>query len=109
MGPDDPRVSVPLATALPDALHQHPMLRLLRERIARSRAQLDAVIDLMPPPLAHLTQPGPVDEGVWVLLAANPSVATKLRQLAPLLEARLAQRGWKGTSIKVRVQRETHP
>ncbi len=106
MSPVDPRVSVPLLTALPVALQQHPMLNSLRERIAHSRAHLDAVVDLLPTPLAALVVPGPVDGGVWVLLAGNPSVAAKLRQLTPILEARLSERGWQGTSIKVRVQRQ---
>jgi hypothetical protein len=103
--PSAVRPSVPLPTALPDALASHPVLTALRERLARSRRYFDAVADLVPAALVSELQPGPVDPGSWVLLAANPSVAAKLRHLAPVLEARLAQRGWEGTAIKVRVQR----
>jgi hypothetical protein len=97
--------SVPLPTTLPQALERHPVLAMLRLRIARSRAHFEAVLDLLPTPLAEHLLAGPADDGSWVLLATNPSVAAKLRHLVPVLEARLAERGWEGTAIKVRVQR----
>lgn len=52
---------------------------------------------------AHV-KPGPVDEAGWSLLAANASVAAKLRQLQPRLEEMLRERGWEVSAIRVKVQ-----
>jgi hypothetical protein len=50
-------------------------------------------------------RPGPIDEAqCWALLVSNAAVAAKLRQFMPLMEARLQQAGWQGSSIRIRVQ-----
>jgi hypothetical protein len=49
-------------------------------------------------------KPGPVDELGWSMLAANASVAAKLRQLQPRLEAVLKERGWQVSAIRIKVQ-----
>jgi hypothetical protein len=48
--------------------------------------------------------PGPVDDKGWTLIAANASVAAKLRQLQPRLEDELLERGWQVSAIRIRVQ-----
>jgi hypothetical protein len=48
-----------------------------------------------------------VDGDCWTLLAAHNPAAAKLRQMLPALLQRLQDRGWQGTSIKVRVQPRT--
>ena len=58
----------------------------------------------LPAALVPHVSAGPVDELGWTLLARNASVAAKLRQLQPRLEAELRQRGWQVTAIRVHVQ-----
>ena len=57
----------------------------------------------MPPPLAGLAKPGPVDAHGWTLLAVTPAAAAKLRQLVPLLDARLVTSGFTPLPIRVKV------
>lgn len=104
VGPDR-RGSVPLPTALPQALEAHPVLARLREQIRGSRERLEAIRDLMPAALWGAVQAGPLDDAGWTLLVAHGPAAAKIRQLAPLIERRLAERGWEGTALRVRVQR----
>lgn len=103
----DRRDAVPLPTTLTRALDEHPTLAQLRAQMQASRQCLDAVADLLSPPLLRSVQAGPFVEGSWTLLAANGSVAAKLRQMGPLLERRLAERGMQITAIRIRVQRAT--
>lgn len=58
----------------------------------------------LPNALAPHVRPGTLDESGWNLLAANGSVAAKLRQLLPLIEQALLDQGWQGTAIRVKVQ-----
>ena len=74
--------------------------QLLRD----SNARFDAIHPYLPAALAPHVKPGPVDELGWSLLAANASVAAKLRQLQPRLEAVLKERGWQVSAIRVKVQ-----
>ncbi len=97
--------SVPLPTALPLALDSHPVLARLREQIRGSRARLDAVVDLLPAGLRSSVQAGPLDEGGWTLLVPHGAAAAKLRQLTPLIEQRLVERGWEPNPLRVRIQR----
>ncbi len=98
------RPLVPAALDIGDALDRSSPLRLLRERLADSRARFDAVRDLLPGPLAEHVRPGPVDDTGWTLLAGSTAVAAKLRQLLPRIEQRLVDRGWQVSATKVRVQ-----
>jgi len=86
------------------ALDRSEPLGLLLRRLQEARMLFDAVAPLIPPALHADVRPGPVDGGVWTLLAAHNPAAAKLRQLLPLLLQRLQQTGWQGTAIKVRVQ-----
>ena len=52
---------------------------------------------------------GPSDDEGWTMLAGNPAVAAKLRQLQPRLEAALKQKGFQRTGIRIRVQSPTNP
>jgi hypothetical protein len=76
----------------------------LRQRLQDSTARFAAIHDCLPAALAPHVQPGPVDEEGWSLLAANASVAAKLRQLKPRLEATLQERGWQSSSVRIKVQ-----
>jgi len=89
------------------ALDRSEPLGLLLRRLHESRAHYDAVAPLLPPSLRADVRAGPVDGDCWTLLAAHNPAAAKLRQMLPTLLAHLRERGWQGTSIKVRVQPRT--
>jgi hypothetical protein len=76
----------------------------LQQLMRDSNARFEAIRPSLPTILAPHVKPGPVDEEGWSLLAANASVAAKLRQLQPRLEDVLRERGWQVSSIRVKVQ-----
>ena len=69
-----------------------------------SNARFEAIRSSLPAAMAAHVKPGPVDDAGWSLLAANASVAAKLRQLQPRLEEILRERGWQISAIRVKVQ-----
>ena len=83
--------------------HSAPLARL-QLLMRDSNARFEAIRASLPAALAPHVKPGPVDDAGWSLLAANASVAAKLRQLQPQLEAVLRERGWQGSAIRVKVQ-----
>jgi hypothetical protein len=98
------------AAAVPDAVplgqvldRCEPLLRL-QQRLAAANAHMDAVRPLLPPALLKHIRSGPTDQEGWTLLASNPAVAAKLRQLLPRLEAALLQNGCAARTIRIRVQ-----
>jgi hypothetical protein len=95
---------VPTALPLADALQGSEPLARLAERLKDSKRRFECIEAVLPPPLAGLAKPGPVDEHGWTLLAGNPAVAAKLRQLVPLLEAQLTQAGHSALPIRIKVQ-----
>ncbi len=94
----------PDALRIEQALGQSAPLARLRELMADSNARFAAIRPSLPGPMAAHVKPGPVDEAGWSLLAANASVAAKLRQLQPRLEELLRERGWQVSAIRVKVQ-----
>jgi len=94
----------PDAIRLEQALRQSSALVRLQELMRESKARFEAIRTCLPVTLAAHIQPGPVDDDGWSLIAANASVAAKLRQLQPRLEDALRDRGWKVTAIRVKVQ-----
>jgi hypothetical protein len=103
-GVSKPPPLVPNSLPIADALQRSAPLAHLRQRLQDSNARFDAVRPLLAPLLSPHVQPGPVDDEGWSLLAANASVAAKLRQLQPRLEACLRQRGWEVSAIRIKVQ-----
>ena len=95
---------VPSALGIRDALARSAPIEQLRERIADSDARLAAVLDLLPAELRSQVRAGPVDAAGWSLLVSGAAAASKLRQLQPLIERRLADRGWQVSATRVRVQ-----
>jgi len=89
---------------LQQALQRSEPLARLGQLLRDSSARFDAIRPCLPPALAPHVKPGPVDELGWSLLAANASVAAKLRQLQPRLEEVLRERGWQVSAIRVKVQ-----
>jgi hypothetical protein len=103
VNPRPPPVT-PNALPIEEALHQSAPLARLRQLMRDSNARFDVIHPLLPAALAPHVLPGPVDELGWTLLAANASVAAKLRQLQPRLEDALRTRGWQVSAIRVKVQ-----
>jgi hypothetical protein len=89
---------------LAQALQRSEPLVRLGQLLRDSAARFDAIRPCLPAALAPHVKPGPVDELGWSLLAANASVAAKLRQLQPRLEAQLKERGWEVSAIRIKVQ-----
>jgi hypothetical protein len=94
----------PDALRIEQAMGQSAPLARLRELMRDSNERFDAIRTTLPATLAAHVRPGPVDDTGWSLLAANASVAAKLRQLQPRLEEALRARGWQVSSIRVKVQ-----
>jgi hypothetical protein len=86
-----------------EVLRRSSPLVQLRERLRDSTARFEAVRSCLPPAMVPHVQPGPVDELGWSLLAANASVAAKLRQCVPRLEEALRSQGWQNTVIRIKV------
>ena len=89
---------------LQQALQRSEPLARLGQLLRDSSARFDAIRPCLPAALAPHVKPGPVYELGWSLLAANASVAAKLRQLQPRLEEVLRERGWQVSAIRVKVQ-----
>ena len=86
------------------ALGQSAPLVRLRQLMRDSTERFEAIRPCLPAALAAHVRPGPLDASGWSLLAANASVAAKLRQLQPRLEQVLQERGWEASAIRVKVQ-----
>jgi hypothetical protein len=95
---------VPDSLPVAEALRRSAPLAHLRERLQDSKDRYDAIRPHLPDALRAFVAAGPVDDEGWSLLAANASVAAKLRQLKPRLEDTLRQRGWQVSSIRIKVQ-----
>ena len=91
------------ALPLSDALQASEPLARLAERLRESKRRFDCIAPVLPDSLTVNAQPGPVDEHGWTVLAANPAVAAKLRQLVPLLTARLVEQGFGDLPLRVKV------
>jgi hypothetical protein len=80
-----------------------PLVRLV-QRMRESNARFQHILPHLPGMLAPHVKPGPLDEQGWSLLAANASVAAKLRQLQPRFEEVLLEKGWQPVPVRVKVQ-----
>ena len=78
-------------------------LAQLAQRVRDSQARLAVVAPMLAPPLLAHVRSGPLDDEAWTLLAANPAVAAKLRQMLPLLTQALADSGWPTRAIRVKI------
>jgi len=99
-----PSPVTPDALRIEQALQQSAPLARLQGLLRDSNARFEAIRPGLPAALCPHVKPGPVDETGWSLLAANASVAAKLRQLQPRLEEMLRERGWQVSAIRVKVQ-----
>jgi hypothetical protein len=102
--PPQPLPVTPPALPIGEVLRQSEPLARLQLLMRDSDARFEAIKSALPGGLAQHVRPGPVDEAGWSLLAANASIAAKLRQLRPHLEETLRDRGWPASAIRVKVQ-----
>jgi hypothetical protein len=103
VNPKPPQVT-PNALPIDSVLRDSTALIRLQQLLRDSSARFEAIRPHLPGLLAAQVKPGPVDDLGWSLLAANTSVAAKLRQLQPRLEQVLLERGWQISSIRIKVQ-----
>ncbi|HEX7435882.1 MAG TPA: hypothetical protein VF308_04195 [Caldimonas sp.] len=102
MSPKPPPIT-PSALPIGVALQGSAPLVRLREALRDSNARFEAILPALPRPLLTHVKPGPVDAEGWSLLAANASVAAKLRQLRPRLEELLQDGGWPVSTVRIKV------
>lgn len=94
----------PDALRLREALARSAPLAALAQRLRESDDRFATIRPHLAPALAAHVRPGPLDADGWSLLAANPAVAAKLRQLQPRLEAALAAGGWPAVQLRIKVR-----
>jgi hypothetical protein len=85
------------------AAENSPSLARLTELVQESGDRLKAIESLLPETLRPAVQAGPIDGETWCLLVSGNAAAAKIRQLLPLIQARLIGKGWKVTSIRIKI------
>ena len=81
-----------------------PNLAALTKRIRASQRCLSDIEHLIPVALRHHIKAGPLDEGEWCILVGNAAASTKIRQLLPVIQKTLTQRGAQVNAIRIKVQ-----
>jgi hypothetical protein len=94
---------LPQALSAYQAAGNSPSLARLTELVQESSDRLKAIESLLPEALRPAVQAGPIDGDTWCLLVSGNAAAAKIRQLLPLIQARLIGKGWKVTSIRLKI------
>jgi len=89
------------------ALDASASLAGLLARVRASEARLTAIVPVLPPELAATLRAGPLDDSAWTLLVEHAAAAAKLRQCLPRIEAALAEHGWAGVPVRIKVRPRT--
>jgi hypothetical protein len=93
-----------LTRPIHEALSANTTLADMLRRLKEAEARLVTVHEVLPRALRPHVRTGVLDETGWNLLVPNGAVAAKLRQCLPSIEQALVERGWKPTSLRVKVQ-----
>lgn len=104
MCPPAPTPSGPHTRPIHEALGASATLAQLLQRLKEAEARMETVRQVLPTGLKAHVRAGVLDETGWNLLVPNGAVAAKLRQCLPAVEQALAERGWKPTALRVKVQ-----
>ena len=86
-----------------DAVAGAPTLAHLARLGRESSARLIAITPLLPEALRSAVKAGPLDDKSWCLLVTGNAAAAKIRQILPLIEARLQSDGWIKKSIRLKI------
>jgi hypothetical protein len=86
------------------AADDSPTLASLLARARDASERLKAVEELIPKDMRTAVQPGPAEGDVWCVLVDGSAAAAKIRQLAPLIVARLKAKGWDIATLRIKVQ-----
>jgi hypothetical protein len=95
------------SVTLLQATQDSPTLARLSELAMDSAARLKAIQTLIPESLQSKVRAGPVEGAQWCLILDNNSVAAKIRQLLPSMQAHLRSNGWEVNSIRLKVRTST--
>lgn len=85
------------------AVENSPALARLTELVQESNDRLKAIESLLPAALHPAVKAGPIEGESWCLLVSSNAAAAKIRQLIPLIQARLLGKGWKVSSIRLKI------
>jgi len=94
---------LPQALSIHQAAENAPSLARLTELVKESNDRLKAIESLLPAALRPAIKAGPIDGESWCLLVSGNAAAAKVRQLIPLIQDRLLNKGWKVTSIRLKL------
>ena len=94
---------LPPTLTIHQAAGNSPSLARLTELIHESNDRLKAIESLIPEALRPAVKAGPIEGENWCLLVSSNAAAAKIRQLLPLIQARLLGKGWKVTSIRLKI------
>lgn len=94
---------LPLAISAHEAAGHSPSLARLTELVQDSNKRLAAIQSLLPDALRAAVKAGPIEGESWCLLVTGNAPAAKIRQLVPLILTRLNSKGWKVTSIRLKI------
>jgi hypothetical protein len=88
---------------LHEAAAESPTLARLAQLARESGERLKAIETAIPASLRASIRPGPIEGTTWCLLVDSSAAAAKLRQLLPVLQAKLNSGGWQVTSIRLKL------
>jgi hypothetical protein len=91
------------AVPLHEAAEGSPTLARLAQLARESGERLKAIESSIPAALRASIRPGPIDGTSWCLLVDSSAAAAKLRQLLPILQAKLNSSGWQVTAIRLKL------
>ena len=91
------------AISFSQAADNSPSLARLTELVRESNSRLKDIESLIPDALRPAIQAGPIDGQAWCLLISSNAAAAKVRQLLPLIQARLISKDRKVTSIRLKI------
>lgn len=92
------------SVTLLQATRDSPTLARLADLATESSARLTAVEALIPAAMRGAVRAGPIDGTQWCIVLNNSSVAAKIRQLLPSMQAHLRSKGWEVTAIRLKIQ-----